>query len=51
MRMRLMTRVIAAVVLLGLAAACETAPVTGRNQLILIPESQDAELGLSAYQC
>lgn len=36
---------------LGLAlAACESAPVTGRNQLILLPESQDASLGLQAYQ-
>ncbi|MDF2782557.1 MAG: Peptidase family [Geminicoccaceae bacterium] len=30
--------------------ACESAPVTGRNQLILVPESQDADLGLQAYQ-
>jgi predicted Zn-dependent protease len=36
---------------LGLAlAACESAPVTGRNQLILLPESQDAGMGLQAYQ-
>jgi predicted Zn-dependent protease len=31
-------------------AGCESAPVTGRNQLILLPESQDAQLGLQAYQ-
>ena len=31
-------------------AACESAPVTGRNQLILLPESQDASMGLQAYQ-
>jgi predicted Zn-dependent protease len=31
-------------------AACESAPVTGRHQLILLPESQDAEMGLQAYQ-
>jgi predicted Zn-dependent protease len=39
--------------LVGLAlalGACESAPVTGRNQLILVPESEDAELGLQAYQ-
>jgi predicted Zn-dependent protease len=41
--------------LLGLAlalavAACAQAPVTGRNQLILLPESQDADMGLQAYQ-
>jgi predicted Zn-dependent protease len=36
---------------LGVAlAACESAPVTGRNQLILLPESQDAGMGLQAYQ-
>ena len=29
---------------------CEAAPVTGRSQLILLPESQDAQLGLNAYQ-
>ena len=31
-------------------AACAEAPVTGRNQLILVPESQDADMGLQAYQ-
>jgi metalloendopeptidase OMA1, mitochondrial len=31
-------------------AACESAPVTGRSQLILLPESQDAGMGLQAYQ-
>jgi predicted Zn-dependent protease len=30
--------------------ACAQAPVTGRNQLILLPESQDADMGLQAYQ-
>jgi predicted Zn-dependent protease len=30
--------------------ACEQAPVTGRQQLILLPESQDAVMGLEAYQ-
>ncbi len=34
----------------GWLAACESAPVTGRQQLILVPESQDAQLGLQAYQ-
>jgi metalloendopeptidase OMA1, mitochondrial len=41
---------IAAVVALGLLAGCQAAPVTGRNQLIVLPESQDAQLGLEAYQ-
>ena len=39
--------------LLGLVlavAACQQAPVTGRQQLILLPESQDAQMGLEAYQ-
>jgi metalloendopeptidase OMA1, mitochondrial len=31
-------------------AACTQAPVTGRQQLILLPESQDAQMGLQAYQ-
>jgi metalloendopeptidase OMA1, mitochondrial len=31
-------------------AACAQAPVTGRSQLILLPESQDADMGLQAYQ-
>ena len=31
-------------------AACAEAPVTGRNQLILVPESQDAQMGIQAYQ-
>ncbi len=37
-------------VLLALLAACETTPVTKRSQLILIPESQEIALGLTAYQ-
>jgi predicted Zn-dependent protease len=41
--------------LVGLAigfalSACQQAPVTGRQQLILLPESQDAQMGLEAYQ-
>jgi predicted Zn-dependent protease len=31
-------------------AGCQAAPVTGRSQLIVLPESQDAQLGLDAYQ-
>ena len=31
-------------------AACAEAPVTGRQQLILLPESQDAQMGLEAFQ-
>ena len=43
-------RAVPAACLVGLLASCEAAPVTGRSQLILFPESQDAELGLQAYQ-
>ena len=35
---------------LAAVTACQHAPVTGRSQFILIPESQDAGLGLSAYR-
>jgi predicted Zn-dependent protease len=37
-------------VLLTLLTACETTPVTKRSQLILIPQSQEIALGLTAYQ-
>ncbi len=40
----------AALTAAGLLAACAEAPLTGRQQLILLPESQDAEMGLQAYQ-
>jgi predicted Zn-dependent protease len=31
-------------------AACESAPVTGRKQLVLLSDSQATEMGLTAYQ-
>lgn len=37
-------------VLAGMLAGCSTAPVTGRQQLVLVPEEQAAELGQQAYQ-
>jgi metalloendopeptidase OMA1, mitochondrial len=41
----------AVLLILGVVlAACQSAPVTGRSQLILLPESQDAGMGLQAYQ-
>jgi predicted Zn-dependent protease len=43
-------RVGASLALAGALAGCEAAPVTGRSQLILLPESQDATMGLQAYQ-
>jgi predicted Zn-dependent protease len=36
--------------MLLVVAACAQAPTTGRRQLILLPESQDAEMGQLAYQ-
>jgi predicted Zn-dependent protease len=33
-----------------LLAGCATAPVTGRSQLLLVPEQQEIALGLEAYQ-
>lgn len=30
-------------------SACQTAPITGRSQLILIPESMEIDLGLASY--
>lgn len=38
-----------AVLAVGFLAACQTAPITGRSQFILMPASQDAQLGLEAY--
>ncbi|HEX6141192.1 MAG TPA: M48 family metallopeptidase [Geminicoccaceae bacterium] len=43
-------RRLGAIAVVLLLASCESAPVTGRNQLILLPESQDAALGLDAWQ-
>jgi predicted Zn-dependent protease len=33
-----------------LLAACETAPVTGRSQMMLVSESEEQQLGLQAYR-
>ncbi|HTO13210.1 MAG TPA: M48 family metallopeptidase [Candidatus Binatia bacterium] len=44
-----MLRALVTLVLLGLAA-CETVPVTGRSQLVLISESTEVAMGLDAYQ-
>jgi predicted Zn-dependent protease len=32
------------------AAACQTVPVTGRSQLILLPEGSELQMGLSSYE-
>ena len=41
---------VGAVLAAVLLAACQQAPLTGRQQLILVPESQDTQMGLQAYQ-
>lgn len=40
---------VVSLVLVGLLFACQTAPVTGRSQLILISEADETRLGLTAY--
>ena len=42
-------RVVASTALLAITA-CETVPVTGRSQLILLPEGTEVQMGLSAYR-
>jgi metalloendopeptidase OMA1, mitochondrial len=43
--------VIAGFALLLLAlVACETVPITGRRQLVLLPESSELQLGIDAYK-
>src|SRR5260370_30374953 len=34
----------------SLLAACESAPVTGRSQMMLVSESEERQMGLQAYQ-
>ena len=43
-------RLAGALLAVALLAACQQAPLTGRQQLILLPEGQDTQLGLEAYQ-
>lgn len=35
--------------LVALAAGCKSAPLTGRKQMLLMPESQEVSMGLSAF--
>ena len=44
-----MTRLLLILVLLAVAA-CETVPVTGRSQLLLVSEGEETKMGLDAYQ-
>jgi predicted Zn-dependent protease len=41
---------LASFVLLSIVVGCATAPVTGRQQLILIPASQELALGVQSYR-
>lgn len=42
-------RILIALILLS-AVACETAPITGRSQLMIVPEGTELQLGLESYQ-
>ena len=48
--MRFPCRATVLVVLLLSVAACQTAPITGRSQLIILPEPQEVQMGVQAYQ-
>lgn len=50
LRQRSLSVILAVALTAGLLSACATAPVTGRQQIIAIPESQASELGAQAYQ-
>lgn len=43
-------RSILALCVAALGAACETAPVTGRSQVMLVSESEERQMGLQAYR-
>ncbi len=47
---RLFSKISAMLVIAAVLAGCETAPVTGRNQLILVPEQEAQQMGLQAYR-
>ena len=36
--------------LLLISTACQTAPITGRSQLMIIPEPEEVRMGVQAYQ-
>lgn len=49
-RLPTVRRLSSVLVLCGMVAACTNAPVTGRQQLILLPEGQAQQMGVEAYQ-
>lgn len=42
-------RLLIVLILLG-AVACQTVPITGRSQLVLVPEGTEVQMGLESYQ-
>ena len=44
-----MRRILLALALLAVAA-CETVPVTGRSQLLLVSEGEETKMGIDAYR-
>lgn len=46
----LRSRLLAALLLVSLAAACETVPITGRSQLNLLSEPDEIQMGIQAYK-
>lgn len=44
------SRLLAALLLVSLAAACETVPITGRSQLNLLSEPDEIQMGIQAYK-
>jgi predicted Zn-dependent protease len=43
-------RILLALLVLVSLVACETVPITGRSQLVLIPEGTEVKMGLDSYQ-
>jgi predicted Zn-dependent protease len=43
-------RIVIAALALVVVAACQTVPLTGRRQLLALPESTETQMGLTAYQ-
>jgi predicted Zn-dependent protease len=43
-------RILIALLLVLSVVACETVPITGRSQLVLIPEGTEVQMGLDSYQ-
>ena len=42
-------RILIALLLVG-TVACQTVPITGRSQLVLVPEGTELQMGLESYQ-